>query len=93
MKFSLTENDHLERHHIYGLIQRYIRDHHGEQPEYIIVHPATFHKIIMVTNERQDDFTYPVVNFQYRVKNPPVTIYGIAFIKSMEVEEDFIIVT
>lgn len=93
MKFQLTEKDHLEEHHLYDLIYRYVEDHNGEQPEYVIVHPATYHKIIMLTNGMNHDFSYPVVQFDHREDRPKTTIYGIAFIRSSDVEEGFVIVT
>lgn len=93
MKFQLTEKDHLEKHHIYGLIQQYAWDNDGHQPEYIIVHPATYHKIIMLTNERNDDFTYSILHFNHIEKGPAVTLYGIAFIRSADIEEGFVIIT
>lgn len=93
MKFMLTEKDHLERHHIYSLIVKYMHDHHGESPNYVIAHPATYHKIIMLTNERNDDFTYPVIHFDYSRTDQTTTIYGVSFIRSKDVEEGFVIIT
>ena len=90
MKFQLTEKDHLEKHHIWGLVQNYYRENH-HQPEYIIVHPATYHKILMLTNERNDEFSYPVIQFNYNSER--LTMYGINFIRSEDVEEGFLILT
>lgn len=94
MKFQLGEKDYLEKHHLYGLISRYYNENIGHQPEYIIVHPSTWHKIVMLTNERRDDFTYSVYPWNYaNEKGPKHTLYGIAFIRSEDVEPDFIIIT
>lgn len=93
MKFMLGEKDYLQKHHIYGLIVDYARKNRGEQPEYVIVHPATYHKIIMLTNERNDDFNYPVIHFDFTKERPVTTIYGISFIRSSDVEEGFVIIT
>lgn len=93
MKYQLGEKDYLEKHHIWGLIHRYIEDNDGKNPEYIIVHPATYHKIIMATNERNDDFNYSVIQLNYQQEKPITTLYGVSFIRSGDVEIDFIIVT
>lgn len=93
MKFMLGEKDYLEKHHIYSLIVQYRRENEGHNPEYVIVHPATYHKIVMATNERNDDFLYTVMAFNHRSEKPFVTIYGLAFIRSEDVEPDFIIIT
>jgi hypothetical protein len=93
MKFQLGEKDYLEKHHLYGLIVNYARENHGTHPEYIIVHPATYYKIIMLTNERNDEFAYHVVDFRHGIEKPATKIYGINFIRSADVEEDFVILT
>ena len=93
MKFKLGEKDYLEPHHLYGLIDRYYSENNGTQPEYIIVHPATWHKIVMLTNERADNFTYQVFEFNLNSEKAKYTLYGIAFIRSEDVEPDFVIVT
>lgn len=93
MKLLLRESDYLERDHLYGIIRDYMQDNDGRTPEYIIVHPATFHKIIMLTNERRDDVSFQVINYRYDHDRPHTTIYGIAFIRSEDVEPDFVIIT
>ena len=92
MKLMLNEKDYLEKHHLYGLIHSYY-ENNGKQPEYIIVHPKTWHKIVMLTNERGDDYNYSVIQFDYKNNKQITKIYGIAFIRSDDVEEDFIIIT
>lgn len=92
MKFLLGEKDYLEKHHLFGLIQEYIQQNDGKQPEYVIVHPETYHKILMTTNERNDDFMYSVVQFNYTKEKPVTTIYGLSFIRSHDVEADFVII-
>lgn len=47
----------------------------------------------MTTNERNDDFLYSHVQFNYTNKKPVTTIYGISFIRSSDVEVDFVIIT
>jgi hypothetical protein len=93
MKFQLTEKDHLEQHHMYSLIRAYAEDNDGKMPEYIIVHPATYHKIIMLTNERNDSYNFNVVQFSYKDEKPFTKLYGIDFIRSQDVEEGFVIIT
>lgn len=93
MKFLLGEKDYLEKHHLFGLIQEYIQQNDGKRPEYVIVHPETYHKILMTTNERNDDFLYSHVQFNYTNEKPVTTIYGISFIRSSDVEVDFVIIT
>lgn len=91
MKCLLTEKDRLEKHHIWGLIINYTYENHGKRPEYVVVHPATYHKIIMCTNENNADFMYEVIQFNYHKEKPVTTIYGISFIRSEDIEEDFIV--
>lgn len=67
MKYQLGEKDYLEKHHIFGLIHKYLEDN--------------------------DDFNYSVIQFNYQKEKPITTIYGVSFIRSQDVEEDFIIVT
>lgn len=93
MKYQLGPKDYLEKHHIYSLIWNHMQEHNGDRSEYIIVHPATYHKIIMLTNERNDDLICSVVQFDYKSEKPVTTIYGVSFIRSFDIEEDFIIVT
>lgn len=92
MKFQLGPNDRIDQHHMYGLIRTYMESVKGYvEPEYIIIHPETFYKIMQAVGEAGDEFMMKVIGWNQGTER--IKMYGVSVIRSFDVEEDFVIIT
>lgn len=90
MKFKLGKDDRIDQHCMYDLIQTYMNSTKGYvDPEYIIIHPATFYKIMQAVGEAGNEFRMKVMNWP----DGKTKMYGVDVIRSTDVEEDFVIIT
>lgn len=89
-------NDPISYDEIYGAIQRYVRDKHGEWPSYILLHPETRHKILITERDAERGLQYRVIT--HSMKSPiegitsTTSIFGLSLIVSLDVEPGFIII-
>jgi hypothetical protein len=93
MKFQLGPYDRIDQHHMYDLIRAYMQSVNGYvEPEYIIIHPNTFYKIMQAVGEAGDEFRMRVMTWSMD-KGEKMKMYGVSVIQSFDVEEDFVIIT
>ena len=93
MKFQLGPDDRIDQHHMYDLMRAYMKSVNGYvEPEYIIIHPNTFYKIMQAVGEAGDEFRVRVMTWNMD-KGEKMKMYGVSVIQSFDVEEDFVIIT
>jgi hypothetical protein len=95
MKF-LIKDDPISYDEIYQAINVYMRENHGKQPEYAIVHPETRGNLILsVLDEKNKSLRYSVITQDFNKKEElrsSEKLMGIDILVSKSVEPGFLLI-